>query len=44
MKQYENPIIELILLLKDDVITTSDQGTETTPIPDGDGVWDLDLG
>ena len=39
MKLYNTPEFEVINLLNSDIIT--DSGTETTQIPDGDGIWDL---
>lgn len=43
MKQYEAPEIMHVASDKD-IITESAQGTETTPYPDGGGIWDLDIG
>lgn len=43
MKKYEIPEIEVVEILKCDIITTS-LGTETTPKDEGDGIWDLDIG
>ena len=40
MKKYENPILEVTALDKEDIITTS-PGTETTPKDEQDGIWDL---
>ena len=42
MKKYISPELELVSVGACDVISTS-VGTETTPVPEGDGVWDLDL-
>ena len=42
MKKYENPEFDIISLTLCDVITAS-PGTETTPKPDDDGIWDLEL-
>ena len=44
MKQYEAPEIMHVALDNDIIITESAQGTETTPYPDGGGIWDLDIG
>ena len=43
MKDYKAPKIEVIEVLKSDIITTS-PGTETTPKDESDGIWDLDIG
>ena len=43
MKNYQAPEIELVKL-STDIITTSGIGTETSPMPDGGGIWDLDIG
>jgi hypothetical protein len=42
MKEYVTPEIEKVTLSDCDVITAS-PGTETTPIPENGGIWDLDL-
>jgi hypothetical protein len=43
MKNYQTPEIELVAL-NTDIITTSKEGTETTPYPENGGIWDLDIG
>ena len=43
MKKYEMPLIEKISLSSSDILTDSKEGTETSPMPDGDGIWDLDI-
>jgi hypothetical protein len=43
MKKYEAPTITSIEL-DNDIITTSAQGTQTTPYPDDGGIWDLSIG
>ena len=40
MKKYENPILDIVEISEDDIITTS-PGTETTPKDENDGIWDL---
>ena len=40
MKKYENPILSVVKVDEEDIITTS-PGTETTPKDESDGVWDL---
>ena len=42
MKKYTSPELDLVTLAACDVITAS-PGTETTPKPDNDGIWDLEL-
>ncbi len=42
MKKYTSPELEVVTLSRCDVITAS-PGTETTPKPENDGIWDLDL-
>ena len=42
VKKYENPEFDIISLTLCDVITAS-PGTETTPKPDDDGIWDLNI-
>ena len=42
MKKYTSPELDLVLVPTSDVITAS-PGTETTPQPDNDGIWDLEL-
>ena len=44
MKNYESPELTVSIIENADIITTSDEGTETTPKPENDGVWDLDIG
>ena len=41
MKKYEVPEIAYITL-DTDIITASNQGTETTIYPEADGNWDLE--
>ncbi len=43
-KKYTHPQISFITVSGKDVIATSDRGTETTPVPDNGGIWDLDVG
>ena len=40
MKKYFNPEIEIVELSVDDVITTS-PGTETPPMDENDGNWQM---
>ena len=42
MKKYTNPELELVTPTPCDVISAS-PGTETTPKPDDDGIWDLNI-
>ena len=42
MKAYEAVELDIILLDKEDIITSS-PGTETTPKEENDGIWDLDI-
>ena len=42
MKKYTNPELELVTHTPCDVISAS-PGTETTPKPENDGIWDLEL-
>ena len=42
MRKYENPELDIVMLSRADVITAS-PGTETTPKPEDDGIWDLEL-
>ena len=43
MKKYQAPEMELVEL-NIDIITTSKEGTETTPYPENGGIWDIDIG
>jgi hypothetical protein len=40
MKNYTNPVIEIVEVESSDIITTS-PGTETPPYDENDGIWDL---
>ena len=42
MKEYISPEIDILEIVADDIITTS-QGTETTPKDENDGIWDLSI-
>ena len=42
MKKYTSPELEPVNVESGDVITES-PGTETTPKPEDDGIWDLDI-
>ena len=44
MKQYENPQLLIELLRSTDIISTSGQGTETTPKDETDGDFNLNIG
>ena len=43
MKKYLDPEFEIVEIKTEDIITTS-PGTQTTPMPDNDGIWDFDQG
>ena len=42
MKKYKAPELDIILILNDDIITTS-PGTETSKRDENDGIWDLNV-
>ncbi len=42
MKKYMNPKIEIVALLKDDILTTS-PGTETPWYEESDGIWEVSI-